>query len=201
MNHGLKYWMARLAQAGDDLDRGLAREALVELLIQEEIDWRLQHRLIVDGELCANLDGWSNVSSIATLGNGGRSTAPGYNAFERMLETLERTKQVERHASAALAEVMMSQLRPRQVAAVLLAGWQLKAPRRPMPDDAHITCPRKLTLEQIWHLQEEIGARLQLPMHKPFPSKCSLNKEASRAKKALASVIIEVCMDKHRMVA
>lgn len=201
MNRGLKYWMARLAQTGDGQNSEKVRYALVDLLIQEEIDWRLQHRLIEDGELCENLDGWSSVSACATLGDVGRSTAPGYNPFERMIERLERIQRMKRHSSAVLADIMMQQLRPRQEAAVLLAGWQLEAPRRPMPENAHITCPRELTLEQIWQLQEEIGERLQLPVHKPFPSKYALNKEALRAKKELSFVVTDVCMNKYSKVA
>lgn len=194
MNRSLKYWLLQLAQAGDELDREVARYAIVDLLIQVEIDWRLQHRLIVDGELCTNLDGWPSVSPCATLGNVGRSTAPGYTPFEKMIETLERTKRVERHASARLAEAMMQRLRPRQVAAVLLVGWQIEAPRRPMPADADVTCPRELTLEQIHELQGDIGARLQLDGHKHFPSVNSLKLVALRTREKLINIIDEVCM-------
>lgn len=201
MNRSLKYWLSQLAQAGDELDREVARYAIVDLLIQVEIDWRLQHRLIVDGELCTNIDGWPSVSPCATLGNVGRSTAPGYTPFEKLIETLERTKRVERNASARLAEAMMQRLRPRQIAAVLLAGWQIEAPRRPMPADADVKCPRELTLEQICQLQHEIGQRLQLSQYKPFPSRKALKESALRAKQALINSIDDVCYNRCKKAA
>lgn len=201
MNRSLKYWLSQLADAGDELDREVARYAIVDLLIQVEIDWRLQHRLIVDGELCTNIDGWPSVSPCATLGNVGRSTAPGYTPFEKLIETMERVKRVERHASATLAEAMMQRLRPRQIAAVLLAGWQIEAPRRPMPVDADVKCPRELTLEQICELQHEIGQRLQLSQYKPFPSRKALKESALRAKQALINSIDDVCYNRCKKAA
>lgn len=193
MNHSLAYWIAELRDAGDELDREVARYAINDLLIQVEIDWRLQHRMIVDGELRTNLDGWPSVSPCATLGNVGHSTAPGYTPYEKMIETLERTKRVERHASAKLAETLMQQLSARQVAAVLLTGWQIEAPRRPMPCDADVKCPRELTLEQICELQHEIGSRLQLDPHDEFGSRVALRNAAIRARERLINAIDEVC--------
>lgn len=201
MNRSLKYWLSQLAQAGDELDREVARYAIVDLLIQVEIDWRLQHRLIVDGELCTNIDGWPSVSPCATLGNVGRSTAPGYTPFEKLIETMERVKRVERHASARLAEAMMQRLRPRQVAAVLLAGWQIEAPRRPMPADADVKCPRELTLEQICQLQHEIGQRLQLPKHDEFSTRVALRDAAIRARERLIAAIDDVCRTYEKVAA
>ena len=201
MNRSLKYWLSQLADAGDELDREVARYAIVDLLIQVEIDWRLQHRLIVDGELCTNIDGWPSVSPCATLGNVGRSTAPGYTPFEKLIETMERVKRVERHASATLAEAMMQRLRPRQIAAVLLAGWQIEAPRRPMPVDADVKCPRELTLEQICELQGDIGTRLQLHEYRDFPSVNSLKLVALRAREKLINIIDEVCTSHYKKAA
>lgn len=193
MVKGLRYWISRLSDAGDDLDRDAARHAIVSLLVQEEINWRLQYRLFDDGELRSNTDGWPSISPVATLGSVGRSTAPGYSPFERMLELFERPMRRQRHASAKMAEEMLSCLRPRSVAAVLLCGWQLEAPRRPIPADAGVTCPRELTIDQVWQLQEEIGRRLQLPEHKPFPSRKALYEAGLRARQQLILVVDGVC--------
>lgn len=169
------------------------RYALIRLLVQEEIDHRLQQ----DATEQHSLSGWASVSPCANIGGGARTTAPGLSFHERTVHRLQRREQNSgRSVEAHTASELMRQLKPRDQAALLLTGYQLK-PARQQGDALNIESlltmralpPRDLTLDDIWSLQQVLSRWLDIPLDQPFPSAQALQRAGVRARERLMAVM------------
>lgn len=193
-NHFM-YWIRQLyGHNAEVLRQEPARCALARLLVQEEIDNRLQFGTSIEQHM---LNGWASVSPCAHLGNGARATAPGLSFHERTVQRLQhRERHGGRSTEAHTASVLLEQLKPRDQAALLLTGYQLQPVRqREAPlDMAALTAmatlpPRDLTLEDIWSLQQVLSRWLNISLDRPFPSAQALQRAGVRARGRLMSAM------------
>lgn len=192
-NHFM-YWIRQFyGHKTDMLQHVTARGALVQWLVQEEIDHRLQQGLMESHAL----SGWSSVSPCASLGGGARTTAPGLSFHERTVQRLQQREQREgRSAEAHTASELMEQLKPRDQAALLLTSYPLK-PARSNDEGVDIEVllamnelpPRELALNDVWALQHVLARWLDIPLDRPFPTASALQRAGVRARNRLMSVM------------
>ena len=193
-DHHFMCWVRQLyGRNAEVLQQQPARCALVRLLVQEEIDHRLQHGV----EEQHALSGWASASPYANLGGGARTTAPGLSFLERTIQRLQhRERRGGRSAEAHTASALLEQLKPRDLAALLLTGYQLQPARQREVrlDTASLEAmealpPRDLTLDDIWSLQQVLARWLDIALDRPFPSAQALQRAGVRARGRLMNAM------------
>lgn len=205
-DHHFMYWVRQLyGRNAEVLQQEPARCALIRLLVQEEIDHRLQYGV----EEQHALSGWASASPCASLSGVARTTAPGLSFHERAVQRLQHRERrggrsVEAHTAAALLE----QLKPRDQAALLLTGYQLQPARQ--RDGRHDIAsleamealpPRDITLDDIWSLQQVLVRWLDIAMDRPFPSAQALQRAGVRARGRLMNAMKRALLEAGILVA
>ena len=205
-DHHFMYWVRQLyGRDAEVLQQEPARCALIRLLVQEEIDHRLQHGV----EEQHALSGWASVSPCASLGGGARTTAPGLSFHERTVQRLQhRERRGGRSVEAKTASALLEQLKPRDQAALLLTGYQLQ-PARQRDEGLDMTSleamealpPRQLTLDDIWSLQQVLARWLDIALDRPFPSAQALQRAGVRARGRLMNAMNRSLLEAGILVA
>ena len=205
-DHHFMCWVRQLyGRNAEVLQQQLARSALVRLLVQQEIDHRLQHGV----EEQHALSGWASASPCASLGSGARTTAPGLSFHERIVQRLQhRQRRGGRSAEAHTASALLEQLKPRDLAALLLTGYQLQPARQREVrlDIASLEAmealpPRDLTLDDIWSLQQVLARWLDIALDRPFPSAQALQRAGVRARGRLMNAMNRSLLEAGILVA